>query len=190
MLFSVYWTQQFADLFWCAIFQPCNCEFLCLISTRLLLQNYWETRLKSRRNFVMCWFTLITTCKITFYSSSESDSKSIVYSSSVSVFTWMFWREESSSEDTSGHRARLREFNWVQCDAIHAIPSSLCKVLIPCEVNMYYVIFGQWSTCNSVRLLQQFAINIIVVSSTCWIMSFTTITHHMYLLQCTKIQIS
>src|SRR5690554_126966 len=34
--------------------------FLCLISTKLLRQNYWEITLKSRRNFVFCWFTLFT----------------------------------------------------------------------------------------------------------------------------------
>jgi hypothetical protein len=36
------------------------CACLCLISTKLLLQNYWETTLKSRRNILLCWFTLIT----------------------------------------------------------------------------------------------------------------------------------
>src|SRR5690606_14187757 len=29
-------------------------HFLCWISTKLLLQNYWKTTLKSRRNFVLC----------------------------------------------------------------------------------------------------------------------------------------
>jgi hypothetical protein len=35
----------------------------CLISTKFLPQNYRETTLKSRINFVLCWFTPITTVR-------------------------------------------------------------------------------------------------------------------------------
>jgi hypothetical protein len=37
-----------------------NCELLCLISTKLHPQNYWKTTLKSRRNFMLSWFTVFT----------------------------------------------------------------------------------------------------------------------------------
>ena len=29
-----------------------------ITNTKLLPQNYWETTLKSRRNFMLCWFSL------------------------------------------------------------------------------------------------------------------------------------